>query len=110
MTKPIEITDANFEQEVLKSDKPVLVDFWAVWCGPCKMIAPVVEELAREYDGKLKVGKLDVDHNPQVSMQLGIRSIPTLMVFKNGKVVEQIIGAVPKRNLVERILPYVSVN
>jgi thioredoxin 1 len=110
MTKPIEITDANFEQEVLKSDKPVLVDFWAVWCGPCKMIAPVVEELAREYDGKLKVGKVDVDHNPQVSMQLGIRSIPTLMVFKNGKVVEQIIGAVPKRNLVERILPYVSVN
>jgi len=110
MTKPIEITDANFEQEVLKSDKPVLVDFWAVWCGPCKMIAPVVEELAREYDGKLKVGKVDVDNNPQVSMQLGIRSIPTLMVFKNGKVVEQIIGAVPKRNLVERILPYVSVN
>lgn len=110
MTKPIEITDANFQQEVLSSDKPVLVDFWAVWCGPCKMIAPVVEELAREYDGKLKVGKLDVDKNPEVSMQLGIRSIPTLMVFKNGKVVEQIIGAVSKPNLVEKILPYIGMN
>lgn len=108
--KPIEITDANFQQEVLNADKPVLVDFWAVWCGPCKMIAPVVEEIAKEYDGKLKVGKLDVDNNPQVAMQFGIRSIPTLMLFKNGKVVEQIIGAVPKRNLVEKILPYVGPN
>ena len=86
--KPIELTDANFDMEVLKSDKPVLIDFWAVWCGPCKMIAPVVEEIAKEYDGKLKVGKLDVDNNPEVSMKFGIRSIPTLMVFKGGKVVE----------------------
>lgn len=108
--KPIEITDANFEQEVMNSDTPVLVDFWAVWCGPCKMVAPVVEEIAKEYDGRLKVGKVDVDNNPQVSMQFGIRSIPTLMVFKGGKVVEQIIGAVPKRNLMEKILPHVSVN
>ena len=108
--KPVEITDANFQKEVLNSDKPVLVDFWAVWCAPCKMVAPVVEELAKEYDGKLKVGKLDVDSNQEVSMKYGIRSIPTLMVFKGGKVVEQIIGAVPKRNLVEKVIPHVSVN
>jgi len=108
--KPIVITDANFEQEVLNSDKPVLVDFWAVWCGPCKMVAPVVEEIANEYNGKLKVGKLDVDNNPQISMKLGIRSIPTLIVFKGGKIVEQIIGAVPKRNLVDKVTPHIAVN
>jgi thioredoxin 1 len=108
--KPVEITDANFEKEVLQSEKPVLVDFWAVWCGPCKMIAPVVEEIAREYDGKLKVGKMDVDNNPEASMRLGIRSIPTLMVFKGGKIVEQIIGAVPKKNLVDKVLPHIPVN
>ena len=108
--KPIEITDSNFDQEVLKSDTPVLIDFWAVWCGPCKMVAPVVEEIANEYNGKLKVGKVDVDNNPEVSMKFGIRSIPTLMVFKGGKVVEQIIGAVPKRNLVDKVMPHISVN
>jgi thioredoxin len=108
--KPIEITDANFQQEVLNSDTPVLVDFWAVWCGPCKMIAPVVEEIAREYDGKLKVGKMDVDSNPDTSIKFGIRSIPTLMVFKGGRVVEQIVGALPKRNLLEKITPHVGVN
>jgi thioredoxin 1 len=108
--KPIEITDANFDQEVLKSDKPVLIDFWAVWCGPCKMVAPVVEEIASEYDGKLKVGKIDVDSNPEVSMKFGIRSIPTLMVFKGGKVVEQIIGAVPKRNVVDKLMPHLGAN
>ncbi len=107
--KPLEITDANFQQEVLNSDKPVLVDFWAAWCGPCKMVTPVVEEIATEYDGKLKVGKLDVDNNPEVSMKFGIRSIPTLMVFKGGKVVEQIIGAVPKRNLLEKVMPHIDV-
>ncbi len=108
--KPIEITDQNFQKEVLDSDTPVLVDFWAVWCGPCKMVAPVVEEIAREFDGKLKVGKLDVDNNPEVSMKFGIRSIPTLMVFKGGKVVEQIIGAMPKRTLLDRVTPHISLN
>ncbi len=105
--KPIEITDANFQKEVLESSVPVLVDFWAVWCGPCKMIAPVVEEIAGEYDGKLKVGKVDVDNNPEVPLKFGIRSIPTLMIFKGGKVVEQIIGAVPKRNLLDKLTPHI---
>ena len=103
MGKAIEITDANFEQEVLKSQVPVLIDFWAVWCGPCKMVAPIVEELANEYDGKLKVGKLDVDNNRETAMQYGIRSIPTLLVLKNGEVVEQVIGAVSKAALVDKI-------
>jgi thioredoxin 1 len=108
--KPIEITDANFQKEVLESPVPVLVDFWAVWCGPCKMIAPVVEEIASEYDGKLKVGKVDVDNNPEIPQKYGIRSIPTLMVFKGGHVVEQVIGAVPKRNLLEKVAPHVGVS
>jgi thioredoxin 1 len=99
----LEFTDANFEQEVLKSDVPVLVDFWAVWCGPCKMIAPFVQEISGEYAGKAKVGKLDVDNNPQVAMTYGIRSIPTLLIFKGGKVVDQIVGAVPKNTIVSKI-------
>jgi len=106
--KPIEITDANFQKEVLESSVPVLVDFRAVWCGPCKMIAPVVEEIAGEYDGRLKVGKVDVDNNPEVPLKYGIRSIPTLMIFKGGNVVEQIIGAVPKRNLLDKVTPHVA--
>jgi len=106
--KPIAVDDANFQAEVLSSDRPVLVDFWAIWCGPCKMIAPIVEELANEYDGKLKVAKMDVDANPRTSMQFGIRSIPTLMIFKGGQVVEQIIGAVPKRHLVEKVTPHLN--
>ncbi len=103
MAKPIEVTDATFEQEVLNSDVPVLVDFWAIWCAPCRLIAPVVEELANEYEGKLKVAKLDVDHNPNTAVKYGIRSIPTLLIFKNGQVVDQIVGAVPKQYLVERL-------
>ncbi len=106
--KPMEVTDTNFQNEVLKSDKPVLLDFWAEWCGPCKMIAPVVEELANEYDGKLKVGKVDVDSNQQTSMQYGIRSIPTLLIFKGGKVVDQLVGAVPKKVLAEKITKHLN--
>ncbi|MAT40637.1 MAG: thioredoxin [Ectothiorhodospiraceae bacterium] len=101
--KPIEITDANFEQEVLKSDVPVLIDFWAVWCGPCRMIAPIVEEIAGEYEGKAKVGKLDVDNNPNTAVKYGIRSIPSLLIFNGGEVVDNIVGAVPKDQIVEKL-------
>lgn len=102
MSKAVEITDNNFE-EIINSDHPVLVDFWAEWCGPCKMIAPVVEELATEYDGKAVIGKVDVDSNPEVSAKFGIRSIPTLLVFKNGEVVDKQIGAVPKNVLSQKL-------
>ena len=97
------ITDDNFEEEVLKSDKPVLIDFWAVWCGPCRMIAPIVEELATEYEGKVKIGKLDVDSNQQTSIKFGVRSIPTILIFKNGELKETIIGAVPKTQIVQKL-------
>jgi thioredoxin 1 len=93
------LQDATFDQEVLKSDVPVLVDFWAVWCGPCKAIAPAVEELAKQYKGKVKVAKMDVDEHQQVPQQFGIRSIPTLLLFKGGRVVDTIVGAVPKAKL-----------
>ncbi len=108
MGKAIEITDATFAQEVLQSDIPVLVDFWAIWCGPCKMIAPVVEEIAVEKAGKLKAAKMDVDKNQQVATQFGIRSIPTLLLFKGGRVVEQIVGAVSKASLLSKIEPHLS--
>jgi thioredoxin 1 len=106
--KPVIVDDSTFQAEVLNADKPVLVDYWAIWCGPCKMIAPILEELAAEYDGKLKVAKLDVDANPKTAMQYGIRSIPTLMIFKGGQVVEQLVGAVPKRTLIEKIMPHLN--
>lgn len=92
----LEITDANFDEVVLKSDKPVLIDFWAEWCGPCRMVGPIVEELANEYSEKAVVGKLNVDHNPQTAAKLGIRSIPTLLFFKGGEIVDRQVGAVPK--------------
>ncbi|MFC2093164.1 thioredoxin [Bacteroidota bacterium] len=101
--QPIEITDSNFDAEVSQSDLPVLIDFWAVWCGPCKMVAPIVEELAKDYDGRAKIGKLDVDNNQQTAMKFGIRSIPTLLIFKNGQVVDTIIGAVPKGHIAEKL-------
>jgi thioredoxin 1 len=104
----VELSDANFDQEVIKSDVPVLVDFWAVWCGPCKMIAPIVEELAKEYQGKLKVGKVDVDHHRQVASNYGIRSIPTLLIFKEGQVVEQVVGAVSKAALVDKLQQHIE--
>jgi thioredoxin 1 len=95
----VEFTDANWEAEVLKSDKPVLVDFWAAWCGPCRQIAPSVEELARDYKGQVKVGKLNVDENDQVAQKYKILSIPTLLFFKNGQLAQQIVGAVPKAKM-----------
>ncbi len=98
----IEATDANFD-ELINSDKPVLVDFWAEWCGPCKMIGPVVEQLAGEYEGRAIIAKMDVDQNAQVPAKFGIRSIPTLMVFKNGQLIDKVIGAVPKNVLEQKL-------
>lgn len=99
----LEFTDNNFNEQVVKSDKPVLVDFWAAWCGPCRMVAPVVEELAKEYDGKALVGKVDVDNNQDVSVEYGIRNIPTILFFKGGQVVDKVVGVVPKEKLAEKI-------
>jgi thioredoxin 1 len=100
---PMHFSDATFEQDVLKSDKPVLVDFTATWCGPCRMIAPIIDEMASEYSGRAVIGKVDVDENPEISMNFGIRSVPTLMIFKAGKMVDMIIGAVGKQKLVEKL-------
>jgi thioredoxin 1 len=99
----IEFTSSNWNEKVLQSDKPVLVDFWAEWCGPCRMIGPVVEEIHREYDGRAVVGKLNVDHNPEISAQYGIRGIPTILVFKNGQLVDRIVGAVAKNTLTQKL-------
>lgn len=107
MAKAIELTDNNFE-EVIASGKPVLVDFWAEWCGPCKMIGPVVEEIASDFDGKAVVGKLNVDFNPNISAKFGIRSIPTLLFFNNGQLVDKQIGVVGKADLVRKLQPHVN--
>jgi thioredoxin 1 len=103
MAEPLQVSDADFEQEILKSDIPALVDFWAAWCGPCRAIAPVVEELARDYQGKVKVAKMNVDENAKTPAKYGIRAIPTLIVFQGGQVVEQITGAV-SRSIIENAL------
>ena len=101
--KYVTLTDSNFADTVLNSDKPVLVDFWATWCGPCRAIAPAIEQLASEYEGRAVIGKVDVDENQQVAMQFGIRSIPTILFFKDGRPVDQLIGAVPKKALADRL-------
>ncbi len=101
--KYVTLTDANFQDEVLNSDQPVLVDFWAAWCGPCRAIAPTIEELASDYEGKAKIAKMDVDNNQQIPMQFGIRSIPTLLFFKDGRIVDQAIGVVQKRELAAKL-------
>lgn len=104
----LELTDANFDAEVLGSDVPVLVDFWATWCGPCRMLSPVIDDLATEFEGRLKVGKVDTDKNQQRAASLGVSSIPALFIFKNGEVVERIVGAQPKAKLASKIEPHLA--
>lgn len=103
MGQPIHLTDDKFQDTIKGSDVPVLVDFWAAWCGPCRMIAPIVDELANEYEGKAQITKLDVDNNQNTAMQYGIRSIPTILIFKGGEVVDTIVGAVPKEQIVSKL-------
>lgn len=103
MANPMHVTEQSFDQEVVKAETPVLVDFWAAWCGPCRLIAPIVEDFAREYEGKLKVAKVDVDDNQNLAMKFNIMSIPTLGVFKGGQLVERIVGYMPKAELKRRV-------
>ncbi|MEJ2559697.1 MAG: thioredoxin [Anaerolineae bacterium] len=106
MAKPVHVTDSTFDAQVLKSDIPVLTDFWAEWCGPCKMIAPILEEIAEDYEGQIKIAKVDVDENNQIAMRLGVQSIPTVILFKNGQAVERFVGAMPRERLLSRVLPH----
>jgi thioredoxin 1 len=108
MSKPVEVKDATFQSEVIESDKPVLVDFWAEWCGPCHMIAPVLDEIATEKSEQLKIAKVNVDENGQSAQQNGVTSIPTMVLFKNGQPVERIVGAQPKERLLEQLNPHLS--
>ena len=108
MGKSVQVTDSTFEELVVNSETPVLVDFWAAWCGPCKMIAPVLDEIATDLDGKLVIGKLDVDANQDTSMAFGVMSIPTLLLFKNGEPVDRIVGFQPKPQLVKRLTPHLG--
>ncbi|CEJ45172.1 Thioredoxin [Umezakia ovalisporum] len=110
MSAATEVTDSNFQQEVIKSNIPVLVDFWAPWCGPCRMVAPVVEEIAGQYEGQIKVVKVNTDDNPQVASQYGIRSIPTLMIFKDGQKVDMVVGAVPKSTLANTLNKHLGIS
>ena len=108
MAKPFAVTDSSFESDVLESEQPVLVDFWAEWCGPCKMIAPIVDELADEYEGSLRVAKLDADENPNTMQAFGVMGIPTLILFEGGEAVERITGYMPKERLLDKLQPYLS--
>src|SRR3954471_17836286 len=108
MAHPVAVSDNSFQAEVLDAREPVLVDFWAEWCGPCRMIAPILENIAEEYNGSLKITKLDVDNNPQVQMKFGVQSIPTLILFKDGQPIERIIGYMPKERLLSKIKPHIG--
>ncbi|MBI2939177.1 MAG: thioredoxin [Chloroflexi bacterium] len=108
MAKPVPVTDNTFDAEVVRTSGPVLVDFWAAWCGPCRLIAPILEEVAREEEGRLKIAKLDVDENPETAQRFGVMSIPTLILFKDGQPVERLVGYMPKERLMQRLKQHVS--